>query len=170
MATKAGSRGPRSNKRFGIQTTGVDRTARALKSIGGRGADARPAWPHVFDVLRAESEDHFNTRGHGEWEPLAKATHVRDKYGKRDPRMMRASGALFKSLHEERAKGSVRRKSKLQMRFGTTVFYATFHQEGRGVPKRRVLEVHERVENRITDLLEEYVAKGELVIKQRRAR
>lgn len=150
-------------RRFEVHTTGAVEGARRLQAIGGRGADARPAWPLVFEQLSHDVEERFRTRG-GEtkWQPLAPSTVASKARKNEDPRIMRASNALYTSLTIPRGKKSLRRKAKTQARHGTTLFYARFHQYGAGVPKRPVLDVSERLEKSIAETLELFVAKGQL--------
>jgi phage gpG-like protein len=151
-----------SNRQFGIQTTGVERNAKRLAAIGGRGADARPAWPLVFQQMRADSEERFKSEGEGTWPKLADITKETKARKGLDPRIMHASNALYRSLTAERGRNTIRRKAKTQLRFGTKLFYADFHQRGRGVPKRPVLQLSERTQEEITRTLSDYVAVGQL--------
>lgn len=160
----AGTRKPKGGqaKVFGLTTTGTQNSAAVLNSIGGRGADARPAWPSIFKLMQADTSERFAHGGEGDWQRLAKET-VESKARKRqDPRIMRASGALFKSLTADKGRGALRRKSRYQLTYGTSVFYARFHQTGKGVPKRELITVDAALARQIVDALERYVAKGEL--------
>lgn len=160
----AGARKPRGGqaKVFGFTTTGTQNAAAVLESVGGRGADARPAWPTIFGLMQVDTKERFDTRGAGKWDALADAT-VETKARKHlDPRIMRARGALERSLVADRGRGALRRKSRYQMRYGTTVFYAQFHQEGHGVPKRLLIDVNANMQTLIVRALERWVAKGEL--------
>jgi phage gpG-like protein len=164
MAPSTGARKPRGaqGKVFGFTTTGTQKSAAVLNSIGGRGADARPAWPSIFKLMQADTAERFNRDGEGDWQRLAEATIDAKARKHQDPRIMRASGALYKSLTGDRARGALRRKSRYQMRYGTTVFYARFHQMGKGVPKRELITVDAALTRRIVDALESYASKGEL--------
>ena len=160
----AGVKKPRGGqaKVFGFTTTGTQEAASVLESVGGRGADARPAWPAIFGIMRADTLARFDRDGRGEWKPLSPVT-VESKARKRqDPRIMRATGALERALVADRGRGALRRKSRYQMRYGTTIFYAHFHQEGRGVPARPLIRVTKAMEKQIVVTLERYVSKGDL--------
>lgn len=73
---------------------------------------------------------------------------------------MRASGALYRALTAQQARGGVRRRAKTQLRFGTSIFYARFHEKGEGLPKRPLLTVSQQLERRIARTLERFVAHG----------
>jgi hypothetical protein len=163
VSTK-GARKPKGGqaKVFGIATTGDARAAQVLDSVGGRGADARPAWPGILKMMQGDTAERFDTKGRGLWRPLAPATIAAKARKNQDPRIMRATGALHRSLTLDRGRGALRRKSKYQMRYGSTVFYAQFHQEGHGVPKRILVEADAALQRRIVDALERYVVQGEL--------
>jgi phage gpG-like protein len=162
--SKAGVRKPKGGqaKVFGLTTTGTQNSAAVLNSIGGRGADARPAWPAIFKLMQADTGQRFDRGGEGDWQKLAEATIDAKARKHQDPRIMRASGALYKSLTGDRGRGALRRKSRYQLTYGTSVFYARFHQLGKGVPKRELITVDAALARRIVDALERYVSKGEL--------
>jgi phage gpG-like protein len=149
-------------KVFGLTTTGTQESAAVLNSVGGRGADARPAWPVIFKLMQADTAERFNRDGEGDWQKLAASTIDAKARKHQDPRIMRASGALYKSLTGDTGRGALRRKSRYQMRYGTSVFYARFHQTGKGVPKRELITVDAALTRQIVDALERYVSKGEL--------
>lgn len=160
----AGVRKPRGGqaKVFGITTTGVNRNADVLDSIAGRGADARPAWPTIFKLMQADTEDRFDHDGKGLWKPLAEITKETKARKNQDPRIMRATGALERSLIADRTRGAIRKKSRYQLVYGSKVFYARFHQSGAGVPKRELVLVTPTLSRAITRTLEQYVVKGTL--------
>lgn len=145
-----------------IETRGVARTHRALMAVSRRGADARPAWPMVLDMLQGQAQRRFTTEGRDAgWEPVAGTTVARDVRTNRDPRLMRTTGKLERALTADRARGGVRRRGKTQLRFGTSLPYAVFHQEGRGVPKRILVEMDAMTQARAARMLERYMAHGE---------
>lgn len=148
-----------------VTPRGVKRTYNALEGLGERGNDARPAWPHVFEDIRDDTKSLFATEGRSAgWPAVAASTLKRDAQGGRDKRLMRSTGALERALTAERARGGVRRRLKTQARFGTSLFYADFHQRGRGVPKRVLLHMDEREQNRTARTLERHVI-GKLPIR-----
>lgn len=162
---------PPAIKRFSITTRGADKAARALDAVGGRGADARPAWPFLMTMFRLDEERRWNTEGFGQWDELAPATIARKARKRQDTAVMRATGALERSLTVTRGRGAVRRGSKLQMRFGSSVFYGRFHQGGKGEPqgvKRRViLAVSDQLERAIVESLKLWVSQGDMPRRRR---
>jgi hypothetical protein len=161
--SKAGVKKPKGGqaKVFGITTTGQNKSADVLNSIGGRGADARPAWPAIFTLFTGYSEKRWQEEGPG-WPPLAESTKETKARKNQDPRLMRVTGALQKSLVADRARGGIRKKSRYQLVYGSKVFYARFHQTGRGTPKRVLVEVTPELSRDITGALERFVVKGDL--------
>ena len=161
-----GARKPKGGqaKVFGLTTTGTQEAAAALNSIAGRGADARPAWPSIFKLMQGDTEHRFDSQGLGRWPALAAVTQETKARKHQDPRVMRVTGALQKSLTADRARGALRRKSRYQLRYGTSVFYARFHQKGvRGkLPERVLIDVDATLTKRIVDSLEVWVSKGTL--------
>jgi morphogenesis family protein len=141
-----------------VKPRGVRKTYEALESLGERGNDARPAWPFVMSDLQRSTKRRFDTEGASAgWPRVAASTLARDARGRRDPRLMRASGALEKALTADRARGGIRRRLKTQMRFGTSIFYAHFHQVGQGVPRRVLLDMDQRQVAAAADTLERHV-------------
>lgn len=141
-----------------VKPRGVRKTYEALNGIGERGNDARPAWPFVMRELQRSEKRKFDTQGANDhWPAVAKSTLERDARGKRDPKLMRVTGALEKTLTADRAKGAIRRRAKTQMRYGTSLFYAHFHQVGQGVPRRVLLRMEPNQVQAAADTLERHV-------------
>jgi phage gpG-like protein len=99
----------------------------------------RPAAQPGAAAVRAPS------RRSGGWQELADSTKARKAAkGREDPsRILYDSGDLFKSLTEAENDNAIRVSEHDEMRFGTTLPYAEFHQLGHGVPQRRFLELTE---------------------------
>mgnify|MGYP000943539208 CR=1 FL=1 len=127
---------------FSFEYDGVTQLNRSLSRLGDDVTDFRPVWEDIDELLRAITEEQFDTEGQGEWEPLSptyaawKAVHYPGKS------MLRREDRLIDSLTRETG-DSVREFEALQMKWGTKVPYAQYHQQGRGVPQRRVVDLTE---------------------------
>lgn len=141
--------------RVEILQRGVVKAYRELDDLHDRASDVRPAWDAIMEDLQDASRSQFQT-GRG-WAPTDEDTKARDARGGRDPRLMRVSGALENSLTQDNARGAIRDKTPREMRYGTSIFYAAFHQFGQGVPERKLVDVDARMEKKMAKRLENYL-------------
>lgn len=100
-----------------------------LRGMSARAVESRPILESIAGQLRRAELEHFETRGHGTWPPLAAST-IR---AKGHSTILVDSGDLKADLTEE---GGVEEIIGDELVYGTTIFYARLHREGRGVPKR----------------------------------
>jgi phage gpG-like protein len=134
--------------RLELNVVGDQQLNRELLRFAGRAVDARPLWDKILLDLRALEEEQFSSQGaraSGGWQPLADSTIQRKAAkGRQEPsRILVDSGDLLKSLTEHGGDNAVRVSEHDEMRFGTRLPYAEFHQLGHGVPQRRFLELTE---------------------------
>jgi phage gpG-like protein len=134
--------------RLELNVAGDQQLNRELLRFAHRAVDARPLWDKIILDLRRLEEEQFADQGHrasGGWQELADSTKARKAAkGREDPsRILYDSGDLFKSLTEAENDNAIRVSEHDEMRFGTTLPYAEFHQLGHGVPQRRFLELTE---------------------------
>lgn len=144
-----------------IETRGVARTTHAFKDVGKRGANIAPAAFKVRTIFRKAEAARFDSQGHGTWPGLADATKERKRQRNQDPRVMRATNALYKSLTAANARDQVDERGPAELRFGTTVPYAGFHNTGKGVPKRALIDLTHGERRRIDEALEAFIATGD---------
>lgn len=118
---------------------GDDQAAALLDRLGGRLEDGTPALTSLVDTLLEIHQDRILHQRGVRWKKLARSTLRRDRAGGRDPRPMIDSGRLLRSLTVRGAPGQIVRVTPTSLRFGTNVWYARFHQQGKGVPRRTVV-------------------------------
>lgn len=135
-----------------ITQHGAEQADKRLFIVGEKGADARKAWPDVEAMLRADVKRRFEADGAGKWRPLRDTTKERDARSNRDPRLMRSTGATYRSLTERQAKGGIRRRGKTQLRFGSKTPGATF--ENRAHP---LLPVSDEMRRAMRNIIERHV-------------
>jgi phage gpG-like protein len=132
--------------RLDLDVFGDKQVARELLRFGDRAADVRPAWNAIIgrlERLEAEQFDSQGGRGSGGWAPLAPATVAEKARRGLDPRILHATGRLRASL-TGRGGDAIRESHPDEMRFGTSVPYARFHQQGTSrMPRRREIELRE---------------------------
>lgn len=144
-----------------VQERGVDRAKRNLEEMGLRAKDVRGVSFKVRTVFRKAEERRFNSQGDGSWPPLAQATREAKARNGQDPRMLRATGALFRSLTSPRAAGQIDERRPDEFRFGTKLPYAQFHDTGRGVPKRKLIDLTVKERREIDDAISAFIARNE---------
>lgn len=91
----------------------------------------RAALEVAADILRKAVEEQFDTEGghaSGGWPPLSEARVAAKARLGLDPRILRASGALFESLTRKFDSQHIERLSGSSLTFGSTVYYGIYHQ------------------------------------------
>lgn len=112
--------------------------------------DGRPQLLSLLDELTEAQEERF--RGQGvRWRKLAPSTLRLDRQQGRDPRPLVLTGELRESLTRIGHPRMLVQVRRGELRFGTTVYYARFHQKGEGVPKRAVVGLTRAWRTRILD-------------------
>jgi hypothetical protein len=140
-----------------VSTTGVRAQVELMRRMGARGADARKAWPAVETIMREDEARQFSTGGTGKWPALADATKEWKSARGQTKGVMRGTDALYKSLTMKKPRGRWRRARKAELRWGTKLFYAFFHQQGHGVPVRKVIDVSEQASREMTREMGHYI-------------
>lgn len=146
--------------RLEIEEHGVDKAAHDLELLGVRARDVRPAARQIRAVVQKSERRTFAQAGPG-WPPLAEATRAKKAALGQSPRILRVTDALYRSLTTSGA-GSSEELHASELRFGTAVFYARFHEYGtRTTPKRPLagLSVSER--DRVNEVISSWVARGQ---------
>jgi phage gpG-like protein len=110
--------------------------------------DMRKIAPRLRDYLQSVERSQFDSEGRtgsGGWAPLKPRTVASKTARGLDPRILRATNRLRKSLTNKTSGDSVFEYDADSMLFGTRVPYAAFHQRGtRRMPARKPVELSER--------------------------
>lgn len=132
-----------------VSVLGEDVVSRTLLRFADSVEDARPAFGAIMRIFEAAALRQFASEGAagGEpWAPLAPSTLARKPAGKG---ILENSGRLLNSLVAGGSGGagdSLRFLGRQEMRWGTSVPYAAFHQHGTSrMPRRRVVKLPEPV-------------------------
>ena len=142
-----------------ITTRGDEAAARRIEDFGRRAEQARPLLSQIADELLDIQRERFS-RNHG-MRREARSTLAKDRQQGRDPRPLRATGALMRSVTQ---RGAPHQKLKIANDYvvlGTKLYYAQFHQEGKGVPKRRVINVTPRQRSQLVQSILDYILDDE---------
>lgn len=149
---------------------------RSMLRIRDRSEDMGPAFNDLADDFLLIEREQFDTEGgfaSDGWKQLAAATVEYKAQAGLDPRILHATLAMRKSLTQRSHKDHVRKISRDEMFVGTKVKtekgypYPRAHQRGKGVPRRRPVELRD-VDRRVwVKALQTFVMTGETQIRQR---
>ena len=146
--------------RIVIDTLGVEAVSRDLLRWADRAVDVHDAMEDVLDLLRAAERDQFNSEGgsgSGGWEKLADSTLKRKAALGQDERILRATGALFDAVTKKGDDAEIAIPRSDGLDFGTTLAYAQYHPQGRGVPKRPVVQLPEADRRQAIRIVQRYI-------------
>lgn len=121
-----------------IAIAGDHQAAARLDRLGQKAAHARPVLNRIVDQLIQLEQQRFDK---GRFKRLAPSTRRRKARHHQDPRPLRATGALMRSLTVKHGPNQLLQINNNELVFGTKVHYAVFHATGKGTPKRKPIDV-----------------------------
>jgi phage gpG-like protein len=113
----------------------------------------RPQLVGLIDTLVQAQQDRFAGRAGARWRKLAASTVREHARHGRGPQPLVLTGRLMRSLTQRGAPGQQITIRPGELRFGTRVWYARFHQKGQGVPRRTVVGATRVLRARLVDEL-----------------
>src|SRR5262249_25529739 len=142
-----------------IEVHGLGNALKSIATMGTRAKDIRPARDPVRRIFLESNKRHLASPG---WEPLAQTT-IDEKHAKGLPSKPEyRTGALYRSLTEQKAKGQKNAGGKTKMVFGSRLFYAAWQQGTKHQPKRDLIDLSPADRKRMADKLSKYVSRGQL--------
>ena len=154
--------------RFDFEVDGDVQVSRKLLRLGEYAGDATPVFDSMADDIIKLTKRQFDTQGSsgsGGWDQLKPET-IRRKANHKpplDPRILRATGALFNSLTSRGGSNQILETKKDSLTFGTKLPYSGVHQRGGGsVPQRRPVEFSKRDRNGLVKSLQRYIMTGQV--------
>lgn len=123
-----------------VEIRGEKELASGFAQVGRLFDDLRPVFEKLRDKFFPSVQKKFDVGGPG-WKPLAQTTEAKKAKTYGGPsQILVATKALYNSFAAG-APGSIERIRAQEAEFGSSVFYGAFHQEGRGVPERKIIDV-----------------------------
>jgi len=140
-----------------VSVNGEKKIVNELRNIAGKAKDLRPVFKDARLLIMESTQRNFMAGGRPErWEPLSEATLKRRGKGARP---LRDTGLLMNSIGIPGADG-ISVLKPLELRVGTNVPYARYHQHGIGVPKREFMLLLPEDEEKIVKAILDHIAGG----------
>lgn len=117
---------------------------RRLGKIERQARDFSPALREIRKSFYAAERSQFATEGQGDWRPDTPRTLARKAKRGQDPRVMRASGALYRALALGQGEGAINKLTADELTLGTSLVQGRVAQRSSGSRRRRVLVVTKR--------------------------
>ena len=129
----------------------LDRLKKAADEARAKVRDASPAYRRSAVYLDQWVQRNFRTEGGavGGWEPFARGGRPDDGKIDQSAKLLQDTGALRLSFRPF--------ATKKNAGIGSDLDYSELHEEGIGVPQRRMLPKREEVRQPIRDILDQYV-------------
>jgi hypothetical protein len=165
MASKKAAKSGIGALDFLIEVKGQTKAANDLLDVGERARQMRPLDSAVRAIYFRAEADRFEGRG-VKWPPLADSTVERKAREGLDPRILRATGALYASLTRQTSDSVDTPIKDLGFRYGTSLYYGRFADKGTPKsdqshePKRKLLGFTRSQREEINQLIAGYIAKA----------
>jgi phage gpG-like protein len=141
-----------------VEQKGAGKAALDLHGLGLRARDVRPCANKIGRIVAQSNKRRFESRGQGRWPKLDPATVEQKAQAGQDPRILRRSGRLYRSLTDPKPLST--RPDALA--FGTDVRYARFADKGtKNEPARKLIYLQTAEQRRVTEIVSSYIAKAE---------
>lgn len=145
--------------RYELEAFGFATAARHFRQMGERAQDYRPVFRKLFRWIQQDEAERFAGGAH--WRPLDPDTIRRKASEGKDPRILRAHGVLADALTHWKAPGGKRKLGRQDAFWGVdpagVAFYARFHQQGDGLPKREVIDLTQRTKLRFYQAVRDHL-------------
>lgn len=154
------------NLRF--EVAGEEQIGRALLRFAEGVTDYTEPFNEIandfLEVERRLFDSEGGTGGSGAWKPLSKNyAEWKDKHFP-GAKILHRWEIMRESLTQFKANYSIRDVQKLSVTLGTEVPYAIYHQQGRGLPQRKAIDLNETDKQRWMKFIQQF-----LVEKKREA-
>jgi phage gpG-like protein len=140
--------------RFTFEVEGKAEFDRSFNRVGEHVSDLRPVWDRVEKIFYRIEEEQFKSEGSkgrsGKWKPLKPEYAGRKAIEYPGKLVLERTGKLKSSLTGKTG-DTVLIKEKQEFGFGTSLFYAQFHQTGTSkMPAREIFSFSDSTRTDIT--------------------
>lgn len=143
-----------------IDIYGEESAKRAILRPSTHVDDLRPVWPSIVKELTEIEFAQFATEGARSGRPWAQL-ELSTVNRKGNTNILRETDALLRSwIRLTHGNGAIRRLRKHDLEFSGQG-YGFFHQHGRGVPQRRIVDLIEGDKRAIVKKMQRYIMTGE---------
>ena len=149
---------------FSIDFMGDDVLTRNLNRFGDTVQNLEDFFRRELPKFQGFIKEHFESEGRGEWPPLSPAYAKWKAKAYPGQPIMRRTDTLYRSLTNSTTE-SMHETTRNTFRWGTKVPYARYHQFGRGVPQRRVVQFSDAEKRIIFKDLQIYLVKAAKELK-----
>ena len=137
-----------------VTVNGEKKVIAGLEKIQGRAKDLRPAFKVARMLIMESTQRTFMAEGRPDrWQPLSEMTLKRRG---QNAKILRDKGILMTSIGISSADGIFVLRP-LELRVGTTVPYARYHQDGIGVPRREFMVLLPEDEEKISKAILDHI-------------
>lgn len=146
--------------RLTIDALGDKVIDRSLLRVAHVVDDLTDVWDRVDEQLNEQTDRQFESEGqYGSlgWPALAPSTKAQKAARGQDPRILHRTLELRNSLTSSSGSGHVFVSQPHEMVWGTTVEHGIFHQQGRGVPERKVVQMPEAGRREVVKTLQDSI-------------
>lgn len=129
---------------LGFKVEGQDKLNDALEELELTFKDFRPLFREAAKLFYEFEKQAFEAEGEtsagGEWEELSPLYELIKEQRYPGKTILRRTDALYRSLTQPNARGSIRRVTETELLIGTGIDYALWHQTGTSrMPERPVI-------------------------------
>ncbi len=142
-----------------IDVMGDEQLARGLSRFADDVRDLREPFREIvkqFHKIEGKQFESEGKYGSGGWRPLAPSTAEQKRREGFPDKILVREKHLMESLTGETPWSMVEVRP-LEMRVGTKLDYAAYHQQGRGVPKRPIINLTEKDKMDFMKIIQRYL-------------
>lgn len=143
---------------LGFKVEGQGKLLDALDELELTFRDFRPLFREAAKLFYEFEKQAFETEGEssaaGDWEELSPLHELIKQQAFPGKTILRRTDALFRSLTQPNARGSIRRVTDTELLIGTGIDYALYHQTGTSrMPERPVIALTDEQQRQMATFL-----------------
>lgn len=140
--------------KFSVTVQGKTEFERAFNRISAAAEDFTPVWDGVRDWLKSRLRHQFNAEGSVvRWQSLSPDYSEWKQIHYPGTKILERTGHLKESLTTGNS-DTIDRETKTLFEYGTRTAYGKYHQEGDGVPERKIFDFDERDRRDMTEAIQ----------------